>query len=70
MGKIPIYKHDVFELLNNEYHVYNNDGGLELSIENIIISDNDKKLVKKSKKTKTAIGYLIKESNTYKFVLA
>ena len=67
MDKIFIYKHDVPELLNNEYNVYSDDGSLEISISDILISDDVKEEIKKTRKTKTPIGQLINDSGITKF---
>jgi len=64
--KVEIYKHDVNELLDGNYNKYSNDGALELKLENIVIMDEDKEFLSKTKK-KSRLGCLLKEDDKIKF---
>jgi len=67
---IDVFKHDVPELLNNEYNNYNNDGGLEFRLNNIVISDEDRKFLEATKKTKSTLGTIKKENGVAVFIRA
>ena len=67
---IIVFKHDVPELLDGLYNKYSNDGALELKIDNIVITKDDKEYLTKTRKTKTCLGSIEIEGLTAKFVRA
>jgi len=69
-NNIIIFKHDVPELLDGLYNKYNNDGALELKIENIVITKDDKEYLTKTRKTKTMLGKIEIRNRTAKFIRA
>jgi len=65
---IKVFKHDVPELLNNEYNNYNNDGGLEFRLDNIVISEDDRTYLQKTKKVKSSLGTIKRENGVSIFI--
>jgi len=65
---IKVFKHDVSELLNNEYNNYNNDGGLEFRLDNIVISEDDRTYLQKTKKVKSSLGTIKRENGVSIFI--
>ena len=64
---IPVFKHDVSELLEGTYNKYSDDGALEVSLEDIVLSKEDKEYLAKSKKRKTQLGTINITGKTHVF---
>ena len=66
-ANIPVFKHDVPELLDGTYNKYSSDGALEISLEDITISKDDREYLTSSKKRKTQLGTINITGKTHVF---
>jgi UDP-glucose 6-dehydrogenase len=64
---ILLFKHDIEELKEGKYNLYSDDGALELKVDNIVITEEDKDFLDKTKKTKSSIGKLVFDNRTVVF---
>jgi len=69
-NSIIVFKHDVPELLDGSYNKYSNDGALELKVENIVLTEDDKVYLTKTKKTKAMLGTIKIKDRTVRFIRA